>query len=224
MTPAQARERGLTSTVTFPARQPRAAKARSSRARRSTRASSTPTASIASSARPACFHGEATRSRRSRARRSAYQARRCARADLPGTAGGRHGRDLSNHVRAQASFRQDVAVVTDGAFSGVCTGACIGHVGPEALAGGPIGKVRDGDLIEIVIDSAIRGKREFCRRRARRLDPAQAPPGWPHAPGETTSRLTRRCRTTCACGRHCKAPAAARGVDAFMTSSGSWWF
>jgi dihydroxyacid dehydratase/phosphogluconate dehydratase len=32
------------------------------------------------------------------------------------------------------------------------TGACIGHVGPEALAGGPIGKVRDGDLIEIVID------------------------------------------------------------------------
>ncbi|MGH7223546.1 MAG: dihydroxy-acid dehydratase, partial [Gemmataceae bacterium] len=37
-------------------------------------------------------------------------------------------------------------------FSGVSTGACIGHIGPEALAGGPIGKVRDGDRIQIVID------------------------------------------------------------------------
>jgi len=45
-----------------------------------------------------------------------------------------------------------VALVTDGRFSGVSTGACIGHVGPEALHGGPIGRVRDGDLIEIVID------------------------------------------------------------------------
>jgi len=45
-----------------------------------------------------------------------------------------------------------VALVTDGRFSGVSTGACIGHVGPEALAGGPIGKVIDGDVIDIVID------------------------------------------------------------------------
>jgi putative YjhG/YagF family dehydratase len=45
-----------------------------------------------------------------------------------------------------------VALVTDGRFSGVSTGACIGHVGPEALEGGPIGKVRDDDEIEIVID------------------------------------------------------------------------
>lgn len=45
-----------------------------------------------------------------------------------------------------------VPIITDGRFSGVSTGACIGHIGPEALAGGPIGKVRDGDLIEIVID------------------------------------------------------------------------
>jgi putative YjhG/YagF family dehydratase len=47
---------------------------------------------------------------------------------------------------------REVAVVTDARFSGVSTGACIGHVGPEALAGGPIGKLRDGDLIRIVID------------------------------------------------------------------------
>ena len=50
------------------------------------------------------------------------------------------------------SFGKEVAVITDGRFSGVSTGACVGHVGPEALAGGPIGKVRDGDVIEIVID------------------------------------------------------------------------
>ena len=47
---------------------------------------------------------------------------------------------------------KDVALVTDARFSGVSTGACIGHVGPEALAGGPIGKVIDGDLIEILVD------------------------------------------------------------------------
>jgi putative YjhG/YagF family dehydratase len=49
-------------------------------------------------------------------------------------------------------FGKHVAVITDARFSGVSTGACIGHVTPEALAGGPIGKVREGDLIEIVID------------------------------------------------------------------------
>ena len=50
------------------------------------------------------------------------------------------------------SWGRDVAVITDARFSGVSTGACIGHVGPEALAGGPIGKLRDGDMIRIVID------------------------------------------------------------------------
>jgi putative YjhG/YagF family dehydratase len=50
------------------------------------------------------------------------------------------------------SFGKHVAVLTDARFSGVSTGACIGHVSPEALAGGPIGKLRDGDLIRIVVD------------------------------------------------------------------------
>jgi putative YjhG/YagF family dehydratase len=49
-------------------------------------------------------------------------------------------------------FGKQVALLTDARFSGVSTGACIGHVGPEALAGGPIAKVRDGDMIEIEID------------------------------------------------------------------------
>jgi len=52
----------------------------------------------------------------------------------------------------QLSFGKHVALVTDARFSGVSTGACIGHVGPEALAGGPIGKVQDGDWIQIIID------------------------------------------------------------------------
>ncbi len=49
-------------------------------------------------------------------------------------------------------FGKRVAVLTDARFSGVSTGACIGHVSPEALAGGPIGKVREGDRVRIVVD------------------------------------------------------------------------
>lgn len=45
-----------------------------------------------------------------------------------------------------------VSVLTDARFSGVSTGACIGHIGPEALAGGPLGKVRDGDIVEVMIN------------------------------------------------------------------------
>ncbi len=47
---------------------------------------------------------------------------------------------------------KNVALITDGRFSGVSTGACIGHISPEAWAGGPIGKIRDGDLVRIEID------------------------------------------------------------------------
>src|SRR5205085_11295658 len=50
------------------------------------------------------------------------------------------------------SWGREVALITDARFSGVSTGACIGHVGPEALAGGPLGKLRDGDRIRIAID------------------------------------------------------------------------
>ncbi|MCY0899373.1 MAG: YjhG/YagF family D-xylonate dehydratase [Firmicutes bacterium] len=50
------------------------------------------------------------------------------------------------------SFGKHVAFLTDARFSGVSTGACIGHISPEGLAGGPLGKLRDDDMIEIVID------------------------------------------------------------------------
>ena len=68
-----------------------------------------------------------------------------------------------------------VAVVTDARFSGVSTGACIGHVSPEALAGGPIGKLRDGDLVEIVVDrQSLEGSVNFVGDDRGALDPAEA--------------------------------------------------
>jgi putative YjhG/YagF family dehydratase len=65
-----------------------------------------------------------------------------------------------------------VALVTDGRFSGVSTGACVGHVGPEALVGGPIGRVRDGDVIEIVIDrNALTGSVDLIGAAGKALPP-----------------------------------------------------
>jgi putative YjhG/YagF family dehydratase len=49
-------------------------------------------------------------------------------------------------------FGKYVALLTDARFSGVSTGACVGHISPEALAGGALGKLQDGDQIEITID------------------------------------------------------------------------
>ncbi len=68
-----------------------------------------------------------------------------------------------------------VAVLTDARFSGVSTGACIGHIGPEALAGGPIGKVLDGDVIEIIINrGTLSGTVNFVGPDGARLAPDQA--------------------------------------------------
>ncbi|OKP95313.1 dihydroxy-acid dehydratase [Paenibacillus sp. P46E] len=50
-------------------------------------------------------------------------------------------------------FGKHVTLITDARFSGVSTGACIGHIGPEALAGGPLGRLRDGDWVEVIIDT-----------------------------------------------------------------------
>ena len=59
-------------------------------------------------------------------------------------------------------FGKHVALLTDARFSGVSTGACIGHIGPEGLAGGPIGKILDGDIIRIHIDrNRIEGTIDF---------------------------------------------------------------
>jgi dihydroxyacid dehydratase/phosphogluconate dehydratase len=69
---------------------------------------------------------------------------------------------------------RDVAVLTDARFSGVSTGACIGHIGPEALSGGPIGKLRDGDVIDIVVDrTRLTGSIDFIGEADRRYTPQQ---------------------------------------------------
>ncbi|HEU5486502.1 MAG TPA: YjhG/YagF family D-xylonate dehydratase [Microlunatus sp.] len=71
-------------------------------------------------------------------------------------------------------FGRQVALLTDARFSGVSTGACIGHIGPEALAGGPIGRLRTGDLVRIEIDAVnLTGTLDFVGRPGAELTPEQ---------------------------------------------------
>jgi putative YjhG/YagF family dehydratase len=68
---------------------------------------------------------------------------------------------------------KEVALITDARFSGVSTGACIGHIGPEGLAGGPIGRLRDGDLIQILIDTVnLEGTLDLVGHDGQRYDAA----------------------------------------------------
>ena len=70
---------------------------------------------------------------------------------------------------------KEVAILTDARFSGVSTGACIGHVGPEALANGPIGRVQDGDRIEIIVDrNKLTGSVNLVGTAEKELTPEQA--------------------------------------------------
>ncbi|MGC9469563.1 MAG: YjhG/YagF family D-xylonate dehydratase [Anaerolineae bacterium] len=72
------------------------------------------------------------------------------------------------------SWGKEVALITDARFSGVSTGACIGHVGPEALAGGPLGRVRDGDTIRILVDCVnLRGEVDLVGHGGRLYTPAE---------------------------------------------------
>jgi putative YjhG/YagF family dehydratase len=69
-------------------------------------------------------------------------------------------------------FGKHVALLTDARFSGVSTGVCIGHIGPEGLAGGPVGKVLDGDIIRVVIDAKLtEGEINFVGEGNRRFSP-----------------------------------------------------
>jgi dihydroxyacid dehydratase/phosphogluconate dehydratase len=95
-------------------------------------------------------------------------------------------------------YCKHIAVLTDARFSGVSTGACVGHISPEALANGPIGRVHDGDIIEIIVDRvALHGSINFIgegdeifspeegrvRLAARSPRPDLAP--HPHLPDDT---------------------------------------
>ena len=67
-----------------------------------------------------------------------------------------------------------VALLTDGRFSGFSSGACIGHIGPEALHGGPIGQLRDDDVIEIIVDrEALTGSVDMVGADGTRLTQAE---------------------------------------------------
>jgi dihydroxyacid dehydratase/phosphogluconate dehydratase len=153
MSPAQARERGLTSTVCFP------------------RGNLAPEGSVIKSTAidPRVVDADGVYRKSGRARVFTRESDaiaaikgRDAAPLVPGDVlvlicRGPSGAGMEETYQITSALRhlawgREVAVLTDARFSGVSTGACIGHVGPEALAGGPIGKVRDGDRIRIVVD------------------------------------------------------------------------
>jgi dihydroxyacid dehydratase/phosphogluconate dehydratase len=71
-------------------------------------------------------------------------------------------------------FCKHIAVLTDARFSGVSTGACLGHISPEALAGGPIGRVHEGDLIEIIVNrKALSGSVHLIGEGEERFTPEE---------------------------------------------------
>ncbi len=153
MDPEQARERGLTSTVTFP------------------RGNLAPQGSVVKSTAidpsvvdPDGVYRFTGRARVFTSERAAVDAikgqgpERVGAGDVvvlicrgPEGAGMEETYEITSALR-YLPFGKHVAVLTDARFSGVSTGACIGHIGPEALAGGPIGRVLDGDLIAITVD------------------------------------------------------------------------
>jgi len=102
---------------------------------------------------------------------AAIKAKRIAAGEVLVLAGlGPRGAGMEEVYQVTAALRyldlaKTVALITDARFSGVSTGPCIGHVAPEALAGGPIGRVRDGDLVRIEIDTRrLEGTIDFVRR------------------------------------------------------------
>ena len=102
-----------------------------------------------------------------------------------GPKGGPGMREMLNPTSALAGMKLDktVALITDGRFSGASRGASIGHVCPEAAAGGNIGLLQEGDIIEIDIPNAsINAKvtdEEFAARREAYVAPApNVTSGW----------------------------------------------
>ncbi|MCB0060657.1 MAG: YjhG/YagF family D-xylonate dehydratase [Caldilineaceae bacterium] len=155
MSPQRARERGLTSTVTFPV------------------GNLCPEGSVvkSTSINPDVIDDDGVYRKKGPAR--VFTSERAAIAAIKGTGDkpkvqpgdiivvvgrGPLGSGMEETYQLTAALKhldwgKEVALITDARFSGVSTGACIGHMGPEGLAGGPIGKLREGDTIEINIDT-----------------------------------------------------------------------
>ncbi|MET0485338.1 MAG: YjhG/YagF family D-xylonate dehydratase [Candidatus Rokuibacteriota bacterium] len=175
MAPAEARRRGLTSTVTFP------------------RGNLAPEGSVIKSTAidPSVVDADGVYRKTGPARvftreRDAIAAIKSQKPDRlkPGDilvliCRGPLGAGMEEIYQITAALRhlswgKQVAVLTDARFSGVSTGACIGHVGPEALAGGPIGAVRDGDTIQIVVDrNRLEGTVDLVGEGDARFSPEQ---------------------------------------------------
>lgn len=110
------------------------------------------------------------------------------------------------------AWGKHVPIITDGRFSGVSTGACIGHVGPEALADGPIGRLRDGDEIDIVIDrNTLEGHINLVAADGRELAPSEAARVLSERPPHPDLRV------------HAKLPDDTRLWAALQRASGGVW-
>ena len=148
--PERAKERGLTSTVTFPRGNlaPEGAVIKST----AIDPSVVDADGVYRKEGPAKFFTS------ERAAIAAIKEKRIAAGDILVLAGcGPMGTGMEETYQLTSAlkflpFGKHVALLTDARFSGVSTGACLGHIGPEELAGGPLGKLRDGDLIRIVVD------------------------------------------------------------------------
>ena len=168
MTPDQAKARGLTSTITFP------------------RGNLAPEGSVIKSTAidPSVVDADGVYRKEGPARVfvrekdaiSAIKKGRIQSGDVMVLAGcGPMGTGMEETYQLTSAlkhlpFGKHVALITDARFSGVSTGACVGHVGPEALAGGPLGKLRDGDWIRIVIDrNRLEGSIDFIGERNQRF-------------------------------------------------------
>ena len=172
MSPAQAKARGLTSTVTFPCGNicPEGAVIKSTAI----------DASVVDADGVYRKEGPARVFISERAAITAIREKRVAAGDVMVLAGiGPMGTGMEETYQVTSAlkylpFGKHVALITDARFSGVSTGACIGHVGPEALAGGPIGKLRDGDVIRIEINrNTNAGAVDFVGEGDRRFTPEE---------------------------------------------------
>lgn len=176
MNPKAARERGLTSTVTFPV------------------GNLCPEGSVVKSTaiNPTVIDADGVYRKIGPAR--VFTSERAAMAAIKGTSDdkpvqpgdiivlvgrGPMGSGMEETYQLTAALKhmdwgKEVALVTDARFSGVSTGACIGHMGPEGLAGGPIGRVREGDTIQILIDTVnLTGSVDLIGHAGRRYSPEE---------------------------------------------------
>lgn len=172
MSPAQAKARGLTSTVTFPTGNlaPEGAVIKST--------SIDP--SVVDADNVYRKEGPARIFTSERAAITAIKEKRIQSGDIMVLAGiGPMGTGMEETYQVTSAlkflpFGKQVALLTDARFSGVSTGACIGHVGPEALAGGPIGKLQDGDIIRIIVDrNTLTGSIDLVGHGTERFTPEE---------------------------------------------------